>query len=369
MDTVGNMDFTESLYNGIWSRDDLIKNVDSVASAMQTPVWAIPFSSSRDPGDEFPALHLAGRSIETVRGSSEVTLYQLSYSAGPSKTGPREHGNFYIYRHPINPSVYVALTIERGKFVRAQLLRALRAMYPTVNMTFISHKKLHDILIAFRKEPGFSDIMVTRASHRSRISGESGEKVFPLVSWPQEHMDQVFQWVHDNNGWLNNLVFLSGRDSKPKVKVAFTRNGIVRTDGFLPVIIRAFVDPVAKVISDNLVMFSKRSRSENADLAVRPLAIHFSSDQFEKVEENANFIRAMRGLKTASVSVIHGNPYLHLSIIDYLDGSTFDLWVLRANELVIAPQLRGSYAAIKRLINHVFDTYAEGDIREYSARD
>ena len=366
MDTVGNMDFAESLYKGTWTRDELIRNIDSIVSAMEIPVRAFPFSTVRNPEEEFPAASGAKRSVDIVRKTSEVMLFQISYNAGPTKPGQREHGKFYVYRHPVNSAVYVALTIEKGEFVKEQLVPMLRALYPRVNMTFISHKKLREILNAFKTKSGFSDITVTRTSHRSRLTGESGEKVVPLVSWPGTNMDRVFQWVHENNGWLNNLEFLSRRDSGAQAKMSFTRQGIVRTDGFVPIIISAFVDPVAKLISNNLAMFSGRSRNESAELAVKPLAIQFASDQFEKVAENANFIKAMRRLKTASVSVIHGNPYLHLSVIDYLDGSTFDLWVLKSNELVIAPQLCGSYGAIKRLINHVFDTYAEGDIKEYS---
>jgi N-acetylmuramic acid 6-phosphate (MurNAc-6-P) etherase len=55
-----------------------------------------------------------------------------------------------------------------------------------------------------------------------------------------------------------------------------------------------------------------------------------------------------------------------MAVIDYYDGSTFDLWVLNPNQLVIVPQLKGSIPAIKRLINHIFDTYAEGTIRNYT---
>lgn len=366
MNAIEKINFDESLYSGLWTRSELIKTVDGILSSDDLSVRLIPFSSARDPGDEFPSSPTAGRSVEIVRSSSEVALFRLSYVQRTSKNSQREQGRFYVYRHPVNPSVYIALTLESGEFVKTQFIPMLRALYPTVNMTFISHKKLREILDAFKTDTGFSDITVTRTSHRSRLTGESGEKVVPLVSWPDTNMDRVFQWVHENNGWLNNLEFQSRRASGAKVKMAFTRHGIVRTSGFLPIAIKAFVDPVAKVISNNLAMFSGRSRCDNAELTVKPLTIQFGSDQFENVAENANFIKAMRRLKTASISVIHGNPYLHLSVIDYLDGSTFDLWVLKSNELVIAPQLRGSYGAIKRLINHVFDTYAEGDIKEYS---
>jgi len=74
----------------------------------------------------------------------------------------------------------------------------------------------------------------------------------------------------------------------------------------------------------------------------------------------------MRKLPSSSVSILHGNPYVHLSILDYKDGSVFDIWVLSPDVITIVPQMKGTVAAIKRVINYIFDSYAEGQIREYS---
>jgi hypothetical protein len=115
-----------------------------------------------------------------------------------------------------------------------------------------------------------------------------------------------------------------------------------------------------------LNLFAHRSRKDNPNLDAKPLAISFPAGQFDDVGENAKFIRAMRTLKTASVSVLHGNPYIHLAVIDYFDGSTFDVWVLDPNSIIVVPQMYGSVGAIKRLVNHVFDTYAEGEVSEYA---
>jgi hypothetical protein len=64
---------------------------------------------------------------------------------------------------------------------------------------------------------------------------------------------------------------------------------------------------------------------------------------------------------------MHGNPYIFLTIIDYVDGSTFDIWVLKANELIIVPQLKSTVNSLKRVISHIFDRYAEGTIQEFTA--
>ena len=56
---------------------------------------------------------------------------------------------------------------------------------------------------------------------------------------------------------------------------------------------------------------------------------------------------------------------IQLSVFDYFDGSAFDIWVLSPDKIIIVPQAKGSMPAIKRLINHIFDFYIEGDIKDY----
>jgi hypothetical protein len=131
-------------------------------------------------------------------------------------------------------------------------------------------------------------------------------------------------------------------------------------------VFESFVLPVCRIIYRNSEFFGNRSRKEDKDLLAKPLMIDFGTEQFAEVAENERFINSVKRFKRASTSVLHGNPYVHMSIIDYYDGSAFDLWVVNLNQLFIVPQMKGTVAAIKRLINHIFDTYAEGEIRDYS---
>ena len=75
----------------------------------------------------------------------------------------------------------------------------------------------------------------------------------------------------------------------------------------------------------------------------------------------------MAVMKKTSLSVIHANPYIHLSVFDYYDGSSFNIWVLSTDRIIIVPQLKASFQSVKRLVNHIFDCYCEGDIEDYEA--
>jgi len=73
----------------------------------------------------------------------------------------------------------------------------------------------------------------------------------------------------------------------------------------------------------------------------------------------------MNKFEKSSVSVLHGNPYIRLSVVDYIDGSNIDVWVLNTKQIFIVPQMKASVPSIKRIINHIFDTFAEGKIIDY----
>ena len=259
------------------------------------------------------------------------------------------------------------MTIEDTDFVNHGLVPVLRSKYPQIIRPFIAHERMKRMLVDFKDTNQFSDLIITRASQRLRFKEEGHHgRVMPLVSWPDMSLEEAFTWVHDNDGWFQSVKF-EAKDAMGRVcaDVSLARNGSVRTDRLLSLAFRGFLDPVCKNHYENVVLFSGRSRRDNPQFLSRPLVMAFGAAQFAEVAENAKFIQAMRKMRTASVSVLHGNPYINMSVVDYFDGSTFDVWVLSDDRLVIVPQMKGTVAAIKRLINHIFDTYAEGDILDY----
>ena len=360
-------DYITPFYNQRHNRDSLIKSIDSLlASESVMSVRAIPFSCNKPPDTWFPKISTSSRNVSLIRTNEGVQLFELSYSFKDGKERIKESGYFFVYEHPEYEKVYVALTIESSTFFHRALLPFVKSLYPQGMMTFITHKKLRRLLEEFQIMNQFKDLIITRASYRLRFEEEGKhKKIVPMVSWPDMELREAFDWVYQNNGWFESLQFEAINNSAVSAEVSFTRDGIVRTNRLFSKIFLAFVLPVCKTIHDNIEIFGHRSRLERNDLSAKPLTIDFGMAQFADASENAKFIQAMKCLRTASTSVLHGNPYIHMVIIDYFDGSTFDLWVLNPNQMVIVPQMKCSIPAIKRLINHMFDTYAEGEIKDY----
>jgi hypothetical protein len=362
----GKIDFITPFYNQHHNNKSLIEGLDSFLGSYDLSVKAIPFSSDSHPVKLFPEISGRSRRIKILEKYDGVQLLRMTHSYKEGGELKEEEGDFFVYEHPEYNKVYVALTIESNNFFRRAVLPFFDSHFPQMMMTFITHRKLRKLLETFQLENQFSNLIITHASHRCRFN-EKGkpEKEVPGITWFNRDLNEAFNWVYQNNGWFQSLKFRAMRQNYPAAEISITRQGVIRTTHLFSKVFESFVLPICKIIHENNEFFGNRSRRDNRNLAAKPLTIDFGIDQFSDPLENIKFIQSLRRLNKSSISVLHGNPYIHLSVIDYFDGSTFDLWVLNSNQLFIVPQMRGSVFSIKRLINHIFDTYAEGDIKDY----
>jgi len=364
---MSSLDFLRPLYEHSHGREALVREMDAVLGGQRLVARALPFYCHLPAADWVEQSPLLRRCASRIRSGDGVHVFRCSLPAEDSATGLTDEPRFFIYDHPEYPGVYVLLTLASPPFFK-WVQSAVEKSFPVAMTTFITHRTLRRLLQSFQAEHGLSRLVIRRASLRIRY-GEYAEgrrrRVVPLVSWPNWELQEAFDWVYQQNGWFQSLKFDACRDHSVPATVSFTRQGVTQTDGLFQGVFSGFVEPVCKRIHENVNLFGQRSRRERSDLSARPLVIRFDADQVAQDDERRRFVQAMKRLGRASVSVLHGNPYVHLSVLDYYDGSAFDVWVLSANEITIVPQMKGSIAATKRLIHHIFDDYAEGRIDDY----
>ena len=358
--------YLAGFYQARHDPQSFVRELDSLLASENATVRAIPF------GSDSPNVAWLGG---CVRGDKELTLlyrndtlsaFRLDYKFTEQGLEKSASGSFFILQQSDLENVFVAFSIEPTTFFRRALIPFLQGLYPTVMLTFVAHRKMKRLMDAFKSEGDYTDLIITRASQRLRYrDGTQSKKIMPMVSWPEMTLAEAFQWIEEHNGWFQSIEFKVMSRDRALADIGFSRQGIVNANALFVRAYQTFIIPVCKTIHANLKLFSRRARLERPDLSANPLVIDFGHDQFQDVEENHRLIQAMQLLKGTSVSVLHGNPYVHLSILDYYDGSAFDLWVLDRQRLIIVPQLKASIPAIKRLINHVFDDYAEGRLLDY----
>ena len=123
----------------------------------------------------------------------------------------------------------------------------------------------------------------------------------------------------------------------------FESSGSISRDGILVCksdIKSFFFEVVQQAInkaSNDKELFKNRSRRDNPGLKVRPLRLDFEQPIFKEKSNNHKLISAPTKMPNRSLSVFHVNPYLNASMVDYADGSTYRIWVLSENDLIIVP--------------------------------
>jgi antitoxin component of MazEF toxin-antitoxin module len=85
---------------------------------------------------------------------------------------------------------------------------------------------------------------------------------------------------------------------------------------------------------------------------------------FSDKRQNRRLISVLRGLADSALSVTHPNPYLHASLVDYSDGSSYDVWVTNNTSVLIVPKRRASAASLERVCNHICEEFEEGHVGE-----
>jgi hypothetical protein len=96
----------------------------------------------------------------------------------------------------------------------------------------------------------------------------------------------------------------------------------------------------------------------------RPLAVRTRGGTFESPESIIELLEALEGQQETGVAVFHRNPYLHVAVTDYADGSNFDVFVNDSDEVVVIPGYRATVAALARLTDTVGERFAAVEVGE-----
>lgn len=354
------IDFISSFYSVKYSEESLFKEIDSILAA-EPNIKARLFPVFIDER-LFSRIMKGDEGFKLIYSEENVKFFDYTFKVRQDDHERWINGKVFLIRNLDYRNVYAVLTIEDSEFFERGVLAYFRRKYPLAALTFISHKRLKNLLLKFRSNHKFTMFDIVRATTYSRID----EKVVPSLSWPEFSLERAFEWADEVNGWFQRLTIKVQKNKKSMSgKISVSRNGIVKVDRYSRAAYDDLILPISRVVNQNIEFFGRRSRRDNKEGNISPLCIDFGFDKFDSLEESKRFIQSMKKMKSSSISLIHGNPYVHMSVFDYYDGSSFDVWVLSEDKIIMVPQSKATFQSVKRIINHIFDNYAEGDIKNY----
>lgn len=86
-----------------------------------------------------------------------------------------------------------------------------------------------------------------------------------------------------------------------------------------------------------------------------PLSIDVPEGQFANPDHLRGFVVKLDRISDVGVAVLHGNPYLHVIVTDYRDGSNFDLFITDDRQIRLYPGFRTSVGALTRFADSLSD--------------
>jgi len=197
------------------------------------------------------------------------------------------------------------------------------------------------------------------------------------VVWTDVEYEEAFSAAEVDGEYFRSMQFdvcredeLDGRPISTGLVGVVTRNGHLATNQ-QPLWLRESGVSVARerALADfRLSQGRSRQVAGGAPSLPRGIVAEFAEGVSIEVEDVRRLASLLGRMKAASVSILHGNPYLRATVVDSYDGSAFDLVLTSERRMLIVPQLRATESAVSRICRFIYEQVGEAEFGEVGGR-
>ena len=303
-------------------------------------------------------------SAEVVRLDREAGMASVSVS-GEGAGGP---GMVRIAKMQ-DPFVYLAVTDGSTAFVNRALRPFVQSLYPGVSEAALSSAEMRGALDILERRSGGSvriagvEACPEEDDGRGGADAEGREHVSSAACADAPYRDALDE-AAEGGRRIGRVQMRLVRDGVPSMECQISRRCLLRFRLSMQPFCTSALPYMAGLASGKTRFYSGRSRMENGG-RIRALVIILDCDAFGDGRENERLVRIIRAMPHTMGSTYHLFPFVHRSLVDCIDYSSFDVWATSTNRITIVPQLRATHAAVARLVNHIFERFAEGRVEEH----
>jgi hypothetical protein len=299
-----------------------------------------------DPIEQFEFLNTRfnNGSIEVVNHGDH---YEIDVEREIKRSGRTVRGSFAIFNHE-DTQVWTALTAHDSDFFERGLGWVISKSEPLVSEFYATSRDLETVLDLFSESVSpDSKIIVTQAvaySHR-----EEGE-----ISYKTRPYPEVFRDARDGGNYVDSLVFKSMSEDEIDLQATITRDGTTTlSDGNVELFFNYLLEDYVSFGQEKAELFTDKERSRDTG-DIQEIEIQFANPVFQSTTDNEDLITALSDLSRSSVTVYHKNPYAHISVLDFNDGSSCDVFVTDSKTIKIVPSYRGSTNFLMRISDKLY---------------
>ena len=297
---------------------------------------------------------------------ANVTSYDDFYIVNLSRTIKRVDiengertvtGDFGLFQSE-ESNIWTVFTSDSPDFFKIAVIKFIETYKPQITRIFLSSEELRNLFENI-EEKLEADITVKKAIMYS--FGKSGR-----IEYEDRPYQDIFNIAENEEKYIDKLEFKLIKDKSMIYHGFISRDGIsYYNSGHVGLFFNEFLPIISDRSKLKSNLFKDKSR-EYGSREIHPIEIQFSKDVFINTYDNIRFIKAISKLNQSALAVYHKNPYVHLSLIDYIDGSNFDIYATESDKVNIVPNFNCSTHSLMRICEDIFKNFFEGQIKEPS---
>jgi hypothetical protein len=322
----------------------------------------------------------AARSGDLRVANPEAGGFELQATYG------REHvrtvrGLFNILPSTVD-RLYRLVTVSRSQFWDIAVHRFVKNEYPRLTRVFFRQIELREAMERLEHElsPHYRLVVKQTSVVKGRRTGRrvppAGAEYDMERQWSDEGITirqafdgaQEFDQLFTRVGFQIEPTRLMAPAMEGMASCQLYRAGQVHLTGLYAKLASGLLPVLERAVGQRLKLFERRGLIERDYEPAKPLEITFRRPLFAENETSQQFIESLMNYPRATKALLHSNPYVHASVADFDDGSSFEMWVLNPKRILLIPRSMASIAALGRLTEYVFSEFEEGDVSEYVSR-
>lgn len=236
--------------------------------------------------------------------------------------------------------------------------RWVAAAAPAVVPCFLNHEDFADIGTALSE---FGEVEVSRLTARKRSDQSSLSRGWKarVGSLRPSHHEAIADAESEGASVRTLTLQIDDALSLHLRRLA----GATYYSGDFALFDRSVLGRLATAASRRRVLLSGRERHIDAPLH-EPISIRLPGPIFVDAQATGEVLAELEQQRGLAVAVLHRNPYLHVVVTDYADGSNFDVFVTSPHAIDVYPGFRASLGALTRLTQRLGERFEAVEIGE-----
>lgn len=281
--------------------------------------------------------------------------YQVDVDRKIKRSGRRVTGSFALFNHD-GTQVWTALTGESSDFFKHGLDWVIRNCEPSIYEFYATSRDLEGVLDSFAQSIGQeADIIVNQAvaySHREQAEISYKTRPYPVV----------FRKARQGGNYVDSLTFKASTEGETVLEGSLNRDGTTKIrGGNVEIFFNYLLEQYVSFGQEKAELFTNKERQRQTG-NVQEIEVEFDNPVFQSPKDNELLIEALADLSRASVTVYHKNPYAHISVLDFNDGSSCDVFVTDSETVTIVPSYRGSTNFLMRISDKLYKELDESTL-------